>query len=69
MPAIIQTSIVSSAGIAPHQHSIKTNESLPFGWNQITGISVGHSHTLRWNTVSGTIDVSEELGHTHSIII
>jgi len=69
MPAIIQTSIASSAGIAPHQHSIKTNESLPFGWNQITGISAGHSHTLRWNTTSGTIDVSEELGHTHSVII
>jgi hypothetical protein len=69
MPAIIQTSIASSAGIVPHQHSIKTNEALPFGWNQITGISAGHSHTLRWNSTSGTIDVSEELGHTHTIVI
>lgn len=69
MPVTAQTSIASSNGIPPHQHTIQTNESLPFKWNQITGISAGHSHVLRWNIVSGNIDVSEELGHTHTIVI
>lgn len=65
MPSTILTNIVSSPGIAPHQHIIKTNESPPSQWNQITSIAAGHSHSIRWNSSSGLIEISEELGHIH----
>lgn len=69
LPATIETSITSSLGIAPHKHTIQTNESHPSKWNQITGIAAGHSHKLTWNSVTGMIEVSEELGHTHTIVL
>jgi hypothetical protein len=67
-PMIMNTGISSSLGIPPHSHEVKTNEAHPSKWNQITGISAGHSHSIKWNPMTGLLEVSEELGHTHTII-
>jgi hypothetical protein len=68
MPSIMQTGISSSLGVPPHSHTVEINEKHPSTWNQITGISAGHSHTLRWSPDSGLLLVSEELGHSHTFI-
>ena len=65
MPTTIQTSIVSSAGILPHSHSLVKNEKHPMFWQQLTSTSAGHNHTVRWNATTGFLEVSVELGHTH----
>lgn len=69
IPSTILTNITSSPGIVPHQHIIKTNETSPAGWNQITSVAAGHSHTVRWNSTTAAIEISEELGHIHVPLI
>jgi len=68
MPTAFNTSINSSLGIIPHSHQFITNEMAPFNWNQATSINQGHSHIISWNPVSGMLEVSTELGHTHQLL-
>lgn len=69
MPSLLNTTITSSLGIPPHFHTIVTNQTIASNWNQITSMSQGHSHTVSWNPVSGFLEVSEEVGHAHSILM
>lgn len=68
MPAIISTSINSSLGIAPHSHTVVRSEKSPTLWHQITSVSQGHSHTLDFDASSGTLQISQELSHSHTLI-
>lgn len=65
MPSIISTSIASSLGILPHSHTIVRNEKNPATWNQLTSVSQGHNHIVSWDSDTGTLQVSEEVGHSH----
>lgn len=69
MPSILTTGISSVLGIAPHSHTIVRNEGHPSTWNQISSVSHGHSHVLSWNPVSGTLQISQELSHSHTLVI
>lgn len=64
-PRVIYTGISSSLGIMPHTHQIITNEKITsiYQINQITGISMGHSHIIE-NGI-----VLDEGLHSHTIIL
>ena len=67
-PMSITTGIGSAPGaFAPHVHQITVNEGITSisQLNQITGITLGHSHVIRNGVVLG----KEELGHTHSLMV
>ena len=68
MPTLLTTSINSSAGIIPHSHTIVRNEGSPSTWNQITSINQGHSHVLTWNSNTGLLEISTEVGHSHTLV-
>lgn len=68
MPSTLITSIDSSLGIAPHSHTIVRNEGPPFTWSQITSMNQGHSHVLAWDPLEGVLKISEEVGHSHTLI-
>lgn len=68
MPTVIQTNIASSLGIPPHSHSIVRNEKHPSTWQQNTSVNQAHSHILSWNSSTGLLEVSEELGHNHILV-
>jgi len=65
-PAVVNTSISSVPGMQPHLHIIKKNENgtMP----QLTTVSAGHNHKITVDQF-GVPSVSEELGHTHSVVI
>jgi|SRR5271166_4065064 len=64
-PQTLTTSIVSSTGLQPHQHSWVLNEKPTIGATQLTGIAAGHNHVVYLSPQTGMLEVSEELGHTH----
>lgn len=68
MPSILNTSINSSLGIAPHSHTIVKSEKSPTLWHQITSVSQGHSHILSFDANSGTLQISQELSHSHTLV-
>lgn len=65
-PDTVYTSISSSLGIPPHQHTIQVSEKIRTvsQINQITGMAAGHRHTVQHGVV-----LTEDLGHTHEIIV
>lgn len=66
-PQVITTSITSSAGLAPHSHTIEFSENFQQGAAQLTSTSQGHNHPVLLNSISGQYEVQEVLGHTHTI--
>lgn len=68
MPQIIQTGISSSIGIPPHSHTLVRNEKHPMYWQQITSVNAAHQHIVSWNPNSGHLEVSQELGHSHTLV-
>jgi len=68
IPKEISTSAALSAGIPLHSHTIITNEGTPDKWEQITSISAGHSHQVKYNHDTGTLQIVDGgLGHHHTI--
>jgi hypothetical protein len=68
-PTKINTSIGFAIGIPPHTHTISRNETDPSKWNQLTSLSQGHNHIVRFDPNTGKLTVIETLGHTHTIIV
>lgn len=67
-PITLSTSVDSSLGIPPHSHTFVTNEKHPMYWQQLTGNAASHNHVISWNANTGFLEVSTELGHTHTLI-
>lgn len=67
-PTIVNTSIESSLGLPPHSHEWVRNEKFPFGTKQLLGSAAGHNHIIFLNKNTGLLEISVELGHTHSLI-
>lgn len=66
-PTQIMTTVGSAPGaFAPHVHTLVVNENITSvsQINQITGITLGHSHTIQNGYV-----MEEGLGHTHEIVL
>lgn len=66
MPTTLQTSISSSTGIPPHNHSFQISNDKTTSLsqiNQLTGVAAGHNHTIFAGKVLPT------LGHSHEILI
>lgn len=75
-PAKLITSVSSTSGIPAHSHEIVINESITSASqiNQVTSVSMGHSHVVRNGViVSTSTNYSPSspyiLGHTHDIYI
>lgn len=67
-PTTVSTTINSSLGIPPHSHTIIKNEGSIFKLNQATSVSAGHNHIMKYNPMTGLLEISEELGHQHFIL-
>lgn len=63
---VINTSVESSIGFAPHSHQITTSEKITsIGQiNEITSVSQGHSHVIR-----NGIMIDNGIGHIHKITL
>jgi hypothetical protein len=67
VPQTINTTTVSSHGIAAHSHTIVANEGAASGFAQMTSTSAGHNHSVQYDQSTGTLVVLPTLGHQHKI--
>jgi hypothetical protein len=63
----MNTSISSASGVGPHMHEFITTNQAVGNFGQITSVSQGHSHQIRY--VNGQLTVLEVLGHTHTLVL
>jgi hypothetical protein len=66
-PTQITTTVGSAPGaFAPHTHTVQVSEQITSlsQLNQITGMTLGHSHTI----LNGVVQ-EEGLGHTHEVVL
>ena len=71
-PTQFNTSITSVPGaFAPHSHTIQLSEKITSlsQINQITGITLGHSHVVRNGIISSNRADGADLGHSHTIVV
>lgn len=69
-PKKVSTAITNAFGLGPHFHTITVEPSKSqdkFG--QLTSVSLGHNHVVRWNASTNKLEVLESLGHVHDILI
>lgn len=69
IPQDFSTTYSVSNGIPLHKHEIKINEKSLNNFNQVTSLSAGHSHVVKYNASSNKLEVSVVLGHTHEILL
>ena len=68
-PQDYSTTFSISNGIPLHKHDIRINEKSINNFSQITNVSAGHSHVVKYNASTNKLDVSVVLGHTHEILL
>lgn len=67
IPRQLTTSITNAFGIGPHLHTFQANENSPTMTGQLTGVSAGHNHPVRF--INGQWIVDSVLDHTHTIVV
>ena len=56
-PHKINLEITNAFGLGPHTHTITGTNKPIDQWNQLTSINAGHNHIIKYNPISGELEV------------